>query len=128
MLLSDDVNLIKSTRSEIVSNRQTTLTLYKRTITGNDPYTGEPIYSYTTTVVNAVISGFYSEVGGERLLVNGIAIEKGDVKAVVDISVDLTGVTKVIHDSAEYTVISVAPRGLGEDNRYDVILRRVAQQ
>jgi hypothetical protein len=128
VLLPEDIEMIKSTRrNEIVSNRQTPIILYKRSVLATDPYTGEITYTHSTTVANAVVSGFYSEVGGEKLLVNGIEIEKGDMRAVIDIDVDLSDVTKVVQDGKEFVVISVQPRGLGEDNRYDVILRRVTQ-
>ena len=128
MLTLDDIDLIKFTRSEIEQNRKEPVTLYRETLTGNDPYTGEPIVSTTTEQVNAVVRGFHGTVGGERLIVNGIAIQEGDVKLSVDISINLDGVKKVVINAVEYYIYSVIPRGLGTDNRYEVILRRVVQR
>lgn len=124
MLTLDDIELIKSTRLEVEHNRKKPVTLYRETVTGTDPYTGEPITKETTETFNAVVSGFHGTVGGERLIVNGVAIQEGDVKLTLDISVDLTGVKKVVIGSDSYTIYSVKPRGLGSDNRYEVVLRR----
>jgi hypothetical protein len=128
VLTQDDINLIRSTHTEIEQNRKEPVTLYRETVTGNDPYTGEPIVSETTETLNAVVSGFHSVVGGERLIVNGIAIQEGDVKLSLDIDVDLSGVKKVVIGAVEYYIYSVMPRGLGTDNRYEVVLRRVVQR
>jgi hypothetical protein len=128
VVTQSDIDLIKSTRSEIEQNRKEPVTLYRETVTGTDPYTGEPIVSETTENVNAVVSGFHSVVGGERLIVNGIAIQEGDVKLSLGIAVNLEGVKKVVIGSVEYYIYSVMPRGLGTDNRYEVVLRRVVQR
>lgn len=128
MLTQDDIDLIKSTHYEIETNRKEPVTLYRESVAGTDPYTGEPTISITTEEVNAVVRGFTGMVGGERLIVNGIAIQEGDVKLSLDINISLNGVNKVVIDSVEYYIYSVKPRGMGAYSRHEVILRREVQR
>lgn len=128
MLSPDDIELIKETHKEIEVNRKEPVTLYRENIVGYDPYTKEPIIQETTEDLEAVVSGFYGTVGGERMIVNGIEIKEGDIKMSLDIEIDLSGVKKVEIDGMSYTVYSVRPRGLGNKNRYEVILRREVQR
>lgn len=128
MLSPDDIELIKETHKEIEVNRKEPVTLYREIVVGYDPYTKEPIIQETTEDLEAVVSGFYGMVGGERMIVNGIEIKEGDIKMSLDIEIDLSGVKKVEIDGLTYTVYSVRPRGLGKRNRYEVILRREVQR
>jgi hypothetical protein len=128
VLTNEDIQLIKDVHKEIETNRKAPITLYREAVTGTDPYTGEPIKTTTTETISAVIKGFHSIVGGERLLVGGVAIQEGDVKLSVDIETDLSGVKRVTIDGVNYFIYSVQPRGLGQPNRYEVILRRETQR
>ena len=128
MLTPDDIEFIKATREEIKANRTDNLSLYTRVLDTVDPYTGEQSYTYLTTVAPAVISGMYDVVGGEKMWVNGVEIKTGDMKATFDKTVDLNNVYKVTKDGVEFTLVNVMPRGLGEDTRYECILRRNPNQ
>lgn len=124
MLTNDDLQFIKNNREAIKQLRTDPVTLNVRTVAGEDPYTGEPTYNETQTVVQAIVKGFTGEVGGEHLLVNGEAIQSGDVSMTFDINVDLNGVTTVVHDGIEYVLVDVTPTGLGDENRYECVARR----
>lgn len=125
MLTQDDINFIKNNREAIKQARTDTVTLTVETVTGEDPYTKEPIITETTKDVQAIVSGFTGQVGGERLLVNGVAIQDGDISITFDYDIDLNGVKLVTHNGVDYTLFSIQPRGIGDPNRYDCVARRV---
>lgn len=125
MLNSNDIDLIKATRSEITEGRLQDVTLHIETITGADPYTKEPIKTVSDKVVQAEVTGFTGVVGGEKLFVNGVEIIAGDVNMVFSVDINLTGVKRVTHNSVDYMLYSVQEKGLGAVNRRVCVARRV---
>ncbi|MEW9503242.1 hypothetical protein [Jeotgalibacillus marinus] len=126
MISKTDLEFISSNREELMQSRSTTITLLKEKVIGEDEYTKEPITEVVPEEVNAIVNGFTGTVGGERLLVGGLAIQEGDINIVFNADVDLTNVKTVEHKGILYRLFSVLPKGLGEVNRYDCIARRVA--
>lgn len=124
MLNENDINLIKQFRQELNTLRTTPVTLERQTVTGQDPYTKEPITTVSTVTVDAIVQGFTGQVGGEQLIVNGVIIQAGDVSITFNADVDLTAVKAVWHDGIQYVLVNILPRGLGGTNRYECVARR----
>lgn len=125
MLSIEDIEYMKNNRNEIKQLRTDPVTLIRKVETDKDPYTGESIVTEVPETVEAIVRGFTGVVGGEQLLIGGIAIRQGDVSMAFDSSVNLENITLVEHDGVEYTLFSVQGRGIGENNRYECIARRV---
>jgi hypothetical protein len=125
VLNSNDIDLIKANRAELEALRTTPVILERKALTGHDPYTGEPINTVTTENVQAVVKGFHGQVGGERLIVNGVEIQSGDVQMTFNHTINLVGVQYVIHDGKKYALVSVQPKGIGGTNRYECVARKV---
>lgn len=125
MLTQGDIDLMKANRKELEQLRTTPVTLTRRTVTGENPYTKEPIFTEAIETVNAIVEGFTGEVGGEQLIVNGVVIQEGDVNVTFDISVNLNGITQLEHDGVAYVLFSVQERGIGTPNRYECVARKV---
>lgn len=125
MLNENDVNIIKQFRQELETLRTTPVTIERLTVTGHDPYTKEPITTVSTVTVNAIVKGFTGVVGGEKLLVNGVEIQAGDISITFNANVEITGVKAVWHEGIQYILVNVLPRGIGGTNRLECIARRV---
>jgi hypothetical protein len=124
MLNESDLQYMRTNREALVELRTTPVTLERQTVTGTVPYTGEPITTVNADTVMAIVKGFTGQVGGERLFVNGVAIESGDVQMTFNYTTDLNGVQAVWHDGVKYVLFSVQPKGIGYTNRFECIARR----
>jgi hypothetical protein len=124
MLTESDVEWIKSNRSEITESRSESVTLVHTSVTGNDPYTDEPITETTTETV-AVIWREIPSTGGDYDVIGGVELRKGDVKVTFDADVILSDVTKITRAGVDYTLVVADERGIGERNRYECVVRRV---
>lgn len=125
MLTQNDIEIMRNNREGLKQARTTMVTLHSIHEGSYDPYTGEPEYVEVTQMVPAIVTGFTGVVGGEKLLVNGIAIEQGDIAMSFDYSINLEGVQTVEHSGKLYTLFSVQPKGIGDPNRYECVARRV---
>lgn len=126
MLTQDDVNWIKSNRSELVQNRTESITILKPQIGGTDPYTNEPIELAPLPIVVQAVWKEYSTVSnGDRSVVGGVELRQDDVKVTFDSSVDLVGVKIVQRDSIDFELIATDEKGIGETNRFECVARRV---
>lgn len=124
MLNSNDINIIKQFRQELESLRTTPVTLERLVQTGLDPYTKEPITTVSTDTVKAIVKGFTGVVGGEKLVVNGVVIQAGDISITFNATVEITGVKAVWHEGIKYVLVNILPKGIGGTNRLECIARR----
>lgn len=146
MLSDTDVEYIKSTRKEIVQHRLKPFILVGEVLGPEDPYTGNP----TKTTEEFEVLGTWTPMTGSGTsgtdydYIDGVRVMSGDIIANVDIEYIIDGVARsvgnyvdinatyslssVTHakkDGITYVVRAVEKLGLGEDNRYFILLRRV---
>lgn len=126
MLNDGDVQLIKNMLAELKQKRTTPVTLERLTVTGADPYTGEPVTSKTTDTVQAIVKYAVDATGtNESNLILGVKVEQGDLLVRFDFGENLTNVDSLGYNGKRYKLISVTPKGIGGFNRYECIARRV---
>lgn len=120
---------IRSNRAEIIGGRTRTITFAYEDITGEDPFTGEPIGGPVELVVtDAVVTEIDGVASRDRLIEGAIIYEVGDVKVSVPIDILSPIADKVktfVHDDVRYEIISMDKKGLGYRNRYEVYGRKV---
>lgn len=129
MLNEADIEFIKTARKEIVRNRQAQVIIkYPGEVVYDDisgeVIGGEPLSREVLSVVTEISSAAVME----RVLVNGVEVERGDVK--VDISYGLISdiVSKIDglrYDERDYAVLASDKKGIGGPNRIEVIARLI---
>jgi hypothetical protein len=129
LLTPEDIEFMRQTRSEVVSNRQSPITLVYEDGGEIDPITeevvdGEPKQKPTFGVVTEISS----QVKIDRYLENGVEVEKGDIWFSVELE-ELTGIyqkiTGVTYDGNTYEVISKDKKGIGQRNRAEFVGRLI---
>lgn len=129
MLTKADIEFIKRNRAEVTQNRTDSVIVYHKTVASEDPFTGDEVYNEVPETVQATWLWYTSESTGtdDKKYVNGVVAETGDVFAEFELSVNLSDVDTVRHvDSDElWRIRGVDKIGLGEPNRYYVLLGRV---
>jgi hypothetical protein len=129
MLTKADIELIQETRKEIEQNRTVPVTLYKKVPIGENPFTGVMDYDVEDVPAECVWKPYISMSPGteDRVIVEGVVAEAGDAFATFDLSYDLDGVDKLKHGPSgeEWAVKGIDKIGLGEPNRYYVLLGKV---
>lgn len=128
MLTNDDVLWIKGNRTEITQNRTTAITL-AFTVTGAvDEWTGEVTETRNTVEVDAVVTEI--STGVDRDLFAGVEVEKGDIQVAINIddvgANDTDDLDVITYDGKDYAVLAVDKKGIGVDNRYEVLGREVS--
>lgn len=127
MLTPKDIELIKRTREEITSYRLKQFTVIRSVEGAEDPYTGNPIEGEEELEVLGTwhpVTGSGTS-GTDYEYVGGVRVISGDITANIDIGYDIIGATHVVRDGERYAVRAVERLGLGEDNRYFILLRKV---
>ena len=124
MLTQSDVEWIRANRAEILQGRTESITYYRRTQTGTNPHTGEPVYGESTGTIDVVWKEFRSN-DSEREMVGGVEIQEGDVRVSFPADFDFTGVTRVEKDGILHEIVAQDKRGLGGTNRIECVARRV---
>lgn len=129
MLHEMDIELMNATRHEVTQLRLKPLTLVRTVLGAEDPFTGRK----TTSKVNSEVLGTWMVLtgggmggGGDYEFVDGVKVQSGDVVANVSTDYDVTGVEEVIRLGKRYSVRALEPMGLGEFNRYFILLRRIS--
>lgn len=121
MLTQDDVTWIRANRTEILTSRTESITVWHAVAGGTDPYTNEPIagepVSETTSVVWKPVT--------ERDLVDGAELQIGDVKVSFLDTVNLADVERVEKSGIQYELVTIDERGLGGRNRFECVVRQV---
>jgi hypothetical protein len=129
MLDAHDIQHIKETREQITAHRLVDVILYKQSQSGTDPFTGDPVYSDTTSPAQGTWKSLISQSGGEGEIEfdNGVHVVTDDVILNLDINVDITGLSKVKHVGTQnvYTIKASDPIGLGEPNRHYILLELI---
>lgn len=129
MLEPWDIELIKQTRKEMTRHRLEDILLYKRTVIGTDPFTGDPKYGETTETVQGTWRTLISQSGGEGEIqyVNGVLAVTDDAIINLDIEVNVDDVTKVQRGRTgeQYVVKAKDLLGLGEMNRHYILLELI---
>lgn len=129
MLTKQDIEMIRDTRAEITDNRQTPITIAYEGAGTEDDITGEITGGETVKRdVMSVVTEISSAAGAnhERLLINGIAVEKGDVWLSIDFALiaDIADkIDKLRYDGVWYAVMASDKKGLGGPNRVEVLGR-----
>ncbi len=144
MLTNEDIEFMKQTRKEVVKNRQHDIKIYWEVDGEKDPWTGEPLGPTTDDkVVKSVVTEITAiNKGANRLIINGIEVEEGDIQFSISIEdivsipyfmradfaddeYDIFGdVKNITYDEREYTVLAQSKKGIGERNRVEFLGRR----
>lgn len=128
MLTQADIEFIKANRGELTANRTSKINVKYSDVTERDPFTGEPIgESEVTRQVDAVVTEV--STGVDREINSGIEVQTGDLN--VSISIDLIAdiadkITAILYDSKNYEILALDKKGIGVDNRYEIIARLIS--
>lgn len=128
MLTQADIEFMRQTRSEITANRTSKINVKYSDVTERDPFTGEPVgETEVTRQVDAVITEI--STGVDRYLDGGIEVQTGDLN--VSISIDLIAdiadkITAILYDGKDYEILAIDKKGIGVDNRYEIIARLIS--
>lgn len=129
MLNADDIQFIKDNRTQLTKERTESVDLTRQSEDGEDPLTGDTTYSESTETVEGTWKTLISQSGGEGEIryVSGVKIETDDVILNLDISVDMSDVTKIrrVSTGDEYVIKAKDTKGLGEPNRHYILLELV---
>lgn len=129
MLNDADIEFMKQTRKEIVQGRQTLITIVYMSAGVKDEFTDEVIGAEEVTRdVLSVVTEISSTAGtgSERVLISGIAFEKGDIWLSIDFDLiaDIaTFITRLRYDGEWYTVLASDKKGIGAINRVEMLGR-----
>lgn len=132
MLTKQDIEMIRSTREEITRNRQTLITIAYEGAGTVDDITGEVIGGMeerrdVMSVVTEIST--VADSGIERLIVGGVAVEKGDVWLSIDFALiaDIADkIDKLRYDGVWYAVMASDKKGIGAINRVEVLGRVIS--
>lgn len=128
MLTDFDIAWMKATRAELVANRTSKINVKYSDVTERDPFTGEPAgETEVTRQVDAVVTEI--STGVDRDLAGGIEVQTGDLN--VSISIDLIAdiadnITAILYDGKDYEILAIDKKGIGVDNRYEIIARLIS--
>ncbi len=129
MITEWDIEFMRKTRAEMVAGRQSDIILYYKDGGAVDPITNEPIGEIKEKPAVSVVTEIASQVKIDRLLENGIQVEKGDIWFSVPIDY-LTGIlediVQVKYDGNIYEVLSKDKKGIGARNRAEFVGRRIS--
>lgn len=131
MLTKQDIEWMKGNRKETTANRTTLTTIAYEGAGTKDPWSGEVIPGgRVERDVDAVVTEISSQAGTgiERKLLDGIAVEDGDVWLSIDF--DLVSniydyLTELRYDGDWYTILALDKKGIGERNRIEVLGRLI---
>lgn len=129
MLNEADIEFMKETRKEITHNRQTLITIAYEGAGTVDEITGEVSGGETVTRdVMSVVTEISSAAGAnhERIIVDGVEVEKGDVWLSIDFTLvaDIADkIDKLRYDGVWYAVMASDKKGIGAINRVEVLGR-----
>lgn len=127
MLEEYDIELIKETRGEIIQHRLEEITIAQEVAGKIDSFTGNSTDELQLTVGYGTwtpMTGSGSG-GADYKYIDGVEVMEGDIIANFDISYDMTGVKALYKEGVKYAVRALEKIGLGADNRYFVLARRV---
>lgn len=129
MINEADIEFMRNTRKEVVAGRQTLITIAYTGAGTVDDITGEviggnPVERDVMSVVTEISSA--ASTSFERLVVNGVAVEKGDVwlSIAFELIADIAEIIESLrYDGRWYTVMASDKKGIGARNRIEVLGR-----
>ena len=129
MINEADIEFMRNTRKEVVEGRQTLITIAYTSAGVEDDITGEVIGGESVERdVMSVVTEISSSAGTgfERLLINGVSAEKGDVWLSIEFEL-IADIAEIIenlrYDERWYTVMASDKKGIGAINRIEVLGR-----
>lgn len=129
MINEADIAWFKENRKEVVAGRQTLITIAYTGAGIVDDITdevigGESVERDVMSVVTEISSA--ASTGFERVLIGGIAVEKGDVwlSIAFELVADIAEIIESLrYDGRWYTVMASDKKGIGARNRIEVLGR-----
>ncbi len=130
MVSRQDIEFMRQARAEMIEGRQSDITItYKDGGGAVDPITGEPIGDGSEPrPAHAVVTEISSQVKIDRLVEDGINVEKGDIwfsVPIEEIADIYESISEVTYDGKKYAVLSKDKKGIGERNRVEFVGRSV---
>ncbi|MBW3113490.1 hypothetical protein KYJ26_16675 [Bacillus sp. MCCB 382] len=126
MLTEQDIEFIKSNRSEILANRTEPVTLIHIVPGAEDPWTGESTGDTQSPEIVEVVWKEYSTVAnGDRDVIGGVELMQNDIKVTIPSTATLGDVERIIRQGVAYELIAIDEKGLGDPNRYECVARQV---
>lgn len=132
MLTQADIEFMRQTRSEVIANRTSKINVKYSDVTERDPFTGEPIgESEVTRQVDAVVTEISSAINArvDREIIGGIVVQTGDLTVSISLEqiADIADkITAILYDSKNYEILALDKKGIGVDNRYEIIARLIS--
>jgi hypothetical protein len=128
MLNDYDIEFMRQTRSEVIANRTSKINVKYSDVTERDPFTGEPIgESEVTRQVDAVVTEI--STGVDRDLDGGIEVQTGNLNVSISLEqiADIADkITAILYDGKDYEILAIDKKGIGVDNRYEIIARLIS--
>ena len=128
MLNDYDIEFMRQTRSEIIANRTSKINVKYSDVTERDPFTGEPVgETEVTRQVDAVVTEI--STGVDRDLDGGIEVQTGDLNVSISLEqiADIADkITAILYDGKDYEILAIDKKGIGVDNRYEIIARLIS--
>lgn len=129
MLTEHDRAFIRETRKELTAGREKPITIEYKGDAVYDDITGEEIGEHHgTRDLQAVVTEIttIADSGIERILIDGVAVEKGDITLSVEyefIEEIAELIDRIYYDTKWYAVMALDKKGLGGYNRIEVLGR-----
>ena len=127
MLNNADKEFMKQARKEMVFNRETPVIVSYEGPGTVDDITGEV---YPGETITRDVLAVVTEITGaeERLIMNGVEVETGDVR--VDIDIDLVSdidrkIERILYDDRNYVILALDKKGIGGPNRVEIVGRLI---
>jgi len=128
MLTQADIEFIKANRGELTANRTSKIIVKYSDVTERDPFTGEPIGELEVTrQVDAVVTEI--STGVDREINGGIEVQTGDLNVSISLEqiADIADkITAILYGSKNYEILALDKKGIGVDNRYEIIARLIS--
>jgi hypothetical protein len=128
LLTQEDIEFMRQTRSEVVANRQSPITLIYEDGGEADQITGEVSEVTQTKPTFGVVTEISSQVKIDRYFENGVEVEKGDIwfsVAIEELTDIYEKITCVTYNGKSYEVVSKDKKGIGERNRAEFVGRLI---
>lgn len=126
MLTQDDINFIKTNRSEMLQGRTEPVQII-RTTYETDAYTKERTQLVETTETVYVVWEEYSAVATVKdyTVVDGVDFRRDTALVSFDLNEDLLNVKHIVRKGIRFEFLSINEKGIGAVNRIETVVRRV---
>ncbi|WP_332606868.1 hypothetical protein [Bacillus spizizenii] len=124
MISPSDIEWMLSNRDDITDGRSEVIQIFRTVEADKHPITGEPVVEEIPEDCTVVWKEFSSVAIGERSVLGGVELRKGDVKVSFPYDVDLTDVTHAVRGGIAFELVTLDEKGIGRKNRTESIARR----